>query len=353
MPDDALGTRAVGRLQGLDDRPAMESAVRKVTYQLYPSQTQLAQLDNLLRHHQQLYNACLEPRIDAYRRCGLTRSYEDQCRDLTDLRRECPEWAGINCSSQQVTLRRLDKAFKASFARLKARNGRAGFPRFKSLDRFPGVGFKSHGDGWRFVPCADWRHGKLRLQGIGVIKARGIARNREQVTIKSCELMNQQGQWFLSLTVECGRIERDGGTQACGFDWGVESFLTLAVATPEGDRHETVENPRWFQQERDRLTVLQQAVSRKKPRSNRRRKGVRRLARAKAWTARRRTDWQHKLSARMVGRFALIATESLSIRNLTRSAAGTAEEPGRNVAQKAGLNREILDTAPAQYLSYV
>jgi putative transposase len=54
------------------------------------------------------------------------------------------------------------------------------------------------------------------------------------------------------------------------------------------------------------------------------------------------TDWQHKLSAEMVGRFALIATESVSIRNLTRSAAGTVNEPGRNVAHKAGLNREIL-----------
>ena len=88
-------------------------------------------------------------------------------------------------------------------------------------------------------------------------------------------------------------------------------------------------------------------MSRRKRGSNRRKKAVRRLAKARARTARRRLDWHHKLSAKMVGRFALIASESLTIRNMT--AKGTVEEPGRMVARKAGLNREILDTAPSQY----
>jgi putative transposase len=53
----------------------------------------------------------------------------------------------------------------------------------------------------------------------------------------------------------------------------------------------------------------------------------------------------------MVGRFALIASESLTIKNMTASAKGTVEEPGKMVAQKAGLNREILGTAPSQFES--
>jgi putative transposase len=156
----------------------MEAPVRKVTYKLYPSRNQLFALRETRRLHQQIYNACLEQRIDAYRKGGIAVSYADQCRELTDLRRECPEFATVNCSSQQVTLRRLDKAFKAFFDRAKKGTGSAGFPRFKSLRGYPGFGFKAHGDGWRFVPGADWKHGKLRLPGIGIIKARGQARPR-------------------------------------------------------------------------------------------------------------------------------------------------------------------------------
>jgi putative transposase len=324
----------------------MEAPVRKVTYKLYPSRNQLFALRETRRLHQQIYNACLDQRIDAYRKRGIAVSYADQCRELTDLRRECPEFATVNCSSQQVTLRRLDKAFKAFFDRAKKGTGSAGFPRFKSLRSYPGFGFKAHGDGWRFVPGADWTHGKLRLQGIGIIKARGQA--RQGGTIKSCELLHRDGTWYLSLTLECLEIVRQSGTDACASDWGVETFLTLAVANQDGEPiEETIENPRWFQSERAKITSLQRSVSSRKRGSNRRKTAVRRLAKARARTARRRLDWHHKLSAKMVGRFALIASESLTIRNLT--AKGTVEEPGKMVARKAGLNREILDTAPSQY----
>jgi putative transposase len=78
---------------------------------------------------------------------------------------------------------------------------------------------------------------------------------------------------------------------------------------------------------------------------------VRRLAAAHAKSARRRLDWAHQQTARLARQYALVATEELRITRMTRSAAGTVEEPGRGVAQKAGLNREILDTAPALFTS--
>ena len=46
-----------------------------------------------------------------------------------------------------------------------------------------------------------------------------------------------------------------------------------------------------------------------------------------------------------------MATEELTLKNMTRSAVGTVEEPGKQVTQKAGLNREILDTAPGLFTS--
>ena len=147
--------------------------LRKTTYRLYPTPKQAVALDALLRSHQQLYNAALEERISAWSKAGKSISYADQCKSLTVLRRDLPEWAdAANCSSQQMTLRRLDKAFGAFFRRVKA-GQTPGFPRFKSLGRFSGFSFKSHGDGWRFTPKDGWKHGSLRLSGVGQIRARG------------------------------------------------------------------------------------------------------------------------------------------------------------------------------------
>ncbi len=319
---------------------------RKITYRLYPSRSQAAALAALLRSHQQLYNAALEQRIDAYRRRGVSLSYQDQCKELTDLRRECPEFAQANCSSQQRTLRRLDIAFQAFFRRAAERGERAGFPRFKSLDAFPGFGFKSHGDGWRFTPGQNWKHGTLRLQGVGTVTARGQA--RQGGAIKSCELTHKNGQWWLSLTVECDVIERQGGTAACGLDWGVEHFASIALAN--GGSAEPIANPRRVRKAAKKLRAAQRALARKKRGGKNRQRARKVVGKLHRQLANQRKEFLHQTSAALVTAYALIATEELSVKNMTGSAKGTAEQPGRNVKAKAGLNREILDTAPGAFL---
>jgi putative transposase len=73
------------------------------------------------------------------------------------------------------------------------------------------------------------------------------------------------------------------------------------------------------------------------------------LGRAKAREANARKDFLHQTAAQIVAENALIVTEQLTVKNRTRSAKGTIAEPGSNGAQKAGLNREILATAPATF----
>lgn len=323
------------------------SNLRKTTYRLYPTPKQAAALAQLLCSHQQLYNAALEERISAWAKARKSISYADQCKSLTQLRTELPEWALANCSSQQMTLRRLDKAFAAFFRRIKA-GQTPGFPRFKSLSRFSGFSFKSHGDGWRFTPEDGWKHGSLRLSGVGQIRARGQARQGGE--IRSSDILHKDGRWYLSLTVAVASPERTRQTDgALAYDWGVERFLSGVTHT---GKLENIDNPRWWQQVKNEIVALQQAVSRKtNKRSNRRKKAVRSLAAARAKVARRRMDWAHQQTAALAGKYALVATEELTLKNMTRSASGTAREPGRQVAQKAGLNREILDTAPGLFTS--
>jgi len=335
---------------------------RKVTYKLYPSVRQAEGLLALLRSHKDLWNAALEERIDAWRKAGKSIRYEDQCRSLTQVRGELPEdWATQNCSSQQVTLRRLDKAFKAFFARC-AKGQSPGFPRFKSLARMPGIGFKGHGDGWGFAPnlanegrpddfgVIRWaRHGTLRLQGLGHIKCRGQA--RAAGVIKSCEVLYRHGEWYVSVTLECA--DADVARQrtehhAMAADWGVSRLLTVVRTDgPKVEVREDHENPRWHAGAKERLVSLDRSVSSKRRGSRNWRKACAVRGAFKARLARKRHEHQHQLSARIAARCSVFATEALSIKNMTGSAAGTVEEPGKHVQQKAGLNREILDTAPA------
>jgi putative transposase len=97
-----------------------------------------------------------------------------------------------------------------------------------------------------------------------------------------------------------------------------------------------------------RKARLQKSLSRKKRGSRNRLKAKRALARFETKIARRRRDAQHKISHAMVAKHRVWAMEDCDFRAMTASACGTVEAPGRNVRQKAGLNRSLLDVAPGE-----
>ena len=312
----------------------MSESRRKVTFKLYPSRTQEALLLDMKGLHQRLYNAALEQRIDAYKRCGVSLPFSKQCKELTTLRRADPVYSSLNAQSCQVTLKRLELAFQSFFRRLKA-GIKAGFPRFKSFRRFTGWGYKAHGDGFRVF--SEGHHGTIRLSGIGTLKMRGKARQWGEV--KTCEILHKQGDWYASVTLAC-TPERASGAEALGMDWGVETFATLVDEEGAVDK---IENPRLLRSQLDKLAHEQRSLSRKKRGSKNGSRQLARVARLRGKIARRRKDFLHKESAKLVDRCALIATEELNVKTMTASGGG----------YKKGWNREILSTAPSTFLSMI
>jgi putative transposase len=134
---------------------------------------------------------------------------------------------------------------------------------------------------------------------------------------------------------------------------GHDGHHHVAGAQALDEVREDIENPRWYREAKERLAEVDRDVSRKKRGSRSWRKAGAQRSTVRAKVARQRNDHQHKLSANIAARCAIFATEKLTIKNMTASAAGTIEEPGTNVRQKAGLNREILDTAPAALLQKI
>jgi len=301
---------------------------------LYLTTNQATALEHLLSLHQRLYNAALEQRQTAYRRQRISVGYAEQCRDLTALRSTDQDYATLNAQSAQVTLKRVDLAFQHFFRRVQERAGKAGYPRFKSLRRFSGWGYKTHGDGWRLIPGPKMPHGRLRLSGVGTIKIRGKARTIGEP--KTCEIQHKNGRWYASITVECSP-QRTAGPLAAGMDWGVETLATLALS--DGTLQH-IDNPRHTRKALVTLRHAQQALSRKRRGSNNREKARRAVSSLHRKIANQRHHFLHHTSARLIAMIGFLLTEHLSIRSMTAHG-------GR---RKRGLNREILNTAPGLFL---
>jgi putative transposase len=326
------------------------AATRTLSFRLYPSPRQgevMVRKHGLLRD---LWNAALDERIAAFRK-GVRISRSDQEKALKVIGAELPGWRGlVHTHEAQVVLKRLDLAFQGFFRRLKA-GAKPGFPRFKSAERFPGWGYKEHGNGFRVEMRDGWRHGHVTLSGIGRMRLRGLARTPGRIC--KADVIRDSFGWRLSVVAETDCAQRaPANGPAAGLDWGVSTFATLAL---EDGRFAEVENPRHLDAEAERLRERQRglsALARSRKISRRALGKARRaLARAHAKVAARRKDFLHKLTARLAATHPLIATEALTVKNMTASARGTLEAPGRNVAQKTGLNRSILDTAPAAFLN--
>ena len=155
-------------------------------------------------------------------------------------------------------------------------------------------------------------------------------------TVKSYRVtMDRAGRWHLAFAVIPEPIPAPGNGQAVGIDRGV----TVSAALSTG---ELLHAPALTGPERRRVRRLQRTLARARRGSNRRGQVRHALARLRARESDRRKDWAEKASTGIARRFDLIRVEDLKIGNMTRSAKGTAADPGRNVRAKAGLNPEIL-----------
>ncbi len=257
----------------------MEIVNRKVRYQIYPSAKQRSKLEAILVLHQRLYNCALEHRIGAYKHDKTSIGFKDQCKELTELRKQFPEYDALNAQSEQVTLKRLDRAYQNFFERMK-KGEKAGFPRFKSLERFKGWGYKSHGDGWRFFAGKKGINGYLRLSGVGHLQARGrprkddISKDRILGEPKTMEILHKNGKWYASVTFKKPMPRRLSGDRILGIDWGTAKFLTIVDSF--GNQAE-IANPRLLKKVDLNLRQAQKRLSRKKRGSQNRKKAKERV----------------------------------------------------------------------------
>ena len=146
---------------------------------------------------------------------------------------------------------------------------------------------------------------------------------------------DRAGRWHIAFAVIPEPIPAPGTGATVGIDRGV----VVSAALSTGD---LLKVPRLSAGRQRRLLRLQRRLSRARRGSRRRARLRLTIARLRAHEIDARKDWVEKTSTDLARRFDLIRVEDLRVVGMTRSARGTLAQPGRNVRQEAGLNREIL-----------
>jgi putative transposase len=314
-------------------------------FRLRPTARQHVALAACVDAHRELYNAALQERRAGCSHASKTRiRYGDQSAQLSEVRAVRPDQAVWSFSSQQATLRRLNKAFAGFFRRARA-GQTAGYPRFKGAGRFDSVEWPKDGDGARWLP----EQRRVYLQGIGHVKVdlhRGVAGR-----VKTIQIKRQGRRWMLVLS--CDGFPTNplpvSGRQV-GIDVGVVSFAT----TSDGQH---VDNPRWARAAAGRLAAAQRRLQRA-------RRGGKNYATKRETVAARhrkianqRKDFHHKQARELIARYDLIVVEDLKIANMLRRAKPVPDpdNPGmflpNGARAKTGLNRSISDAGWGQFVS--
>lgn len=279
-----------------------------------------------------VWNKALALEIENYEAGGSFLGYYDLAARLSAWRSD-PDTAWLKeapyHTSQQV-LRDLVAAYKNFFA------GRAAFPVMKK---------KGVSDSFRYPDPKQFRldpaNRRVFLPKLGWVRARF---SREVVGApKNLTVSHSGGKWFMSVQTEI-EIEPPVpvAASAVGVDLGVVRFATLS------DGSFVAPCPGVAKRERA-LCVAQQRLSHKTKLSSNWKKAKARVQVIHRRLADARRDFLHQTSHTLSKNHALVCLEDLAVRNMSKSAAGTTDAPGRNVRQKAGLNRAILSQGWAEF----
>ncbi len=294
-------------------------------YELMPTGEQQRQMRRFAGSCRFVFNKALALQKERHERGEKKLGYAGLCKLLTEWRNSTDTaWlADAPVHPLQQTLKDLERAYANFFAK------RADFPRFKKKGQSDSFRYPDpkqikldQGNSRIFLPKLGWLRMRFSRNVLGAVK---------NVTVSaSC------GKWFVSVQTEREVEQPIPHGDAVGIDLGVARFATLS----DGIFFAPLNS---FKRHQDRLRRAQQSMSRKVKFSSNWKKEKSRIQKIHARIGNVRRDFLHKTSTTISQNHAMVCIEDLQVRNMSRSAAGNTEKPGRNVRAKSGLNKAILD----------
>src|SRR6266702_577517 len=294
-------------------------------FELMPTGEQARKMRQFAGACRFVYNKALALQQENHAVGGKFIGYVAMAKHLTAWRNslDTPWLKDAPVHTSQCALKDLDGAFGNFFAK------RADFPRFKR---------KGMSDSFRYPDpkqiTLDGGNGRIKLPKLGWLRYR----NSRVVLgeVRSATVSLRAGKWFISILTKREVEQPVPHGPAVGIDVGVARFATLSDGT-------YIAPLASFRKHEQRLAKYQRRMARKVKGSSNWKRAKARVQRIHARIAHARNDFLHKASNTISKNHAMIAVEDLQVRNMSKSASGTTDAPGRNVRAKSGLNRAILD----------
>ena len=273
-------------------------------YRLKPSAKVIAIFQSWLALLCELYNAALQERRDAYRINHLSINYKAQSNQLSEIKKDRPEFVRIHSQVIQDSLKRVESAFDGFFRRVKE-GRKPGYPRFRSGSRY---------DSFRYPQSGFSLKGrKLHLSKIGKVNVH-LSRPIEG-EIKTCTIKREPDGWYVIFAVEEPKKEiTPAPKESVGIDVGIESFATLS-----DDEAAPIENPQYFRRAEKDLKKAQRRVSRRVKGGKGRKKAVQLLAKKHLKVKRQRRDFHFKEAGKLVNKYQSIKVEELNIQGMVKN----------------------------------
>jgi putative transposase len=311
------------------DRPNIIQGMKRLQayrYKLIPNGDQLRAMRRFSGSCRFVYNKALALQKENHEAGNRFIGYVAMAAKLPVWRREAATaWLKETPSQAlQHSLKDLEKAFKVFFAK------RTGFPRFKK---------KGSGDSFRYPEPKqiklDQSNNRILLPKLGWLRYRNSREALGQV--RNVTVSHSGGKWFIAIQTQ-RELEQPlpTSTLAIGIDVGIARFATLS----DGNYVAPLNS---FKTHQQRLAHYQHRMSRKQKFSNNWKKAKTKVQKIHTAIANARKDFLHKTSTTISQNHAFVCLEDWQVKNMSRSAKGYREQPGKKVAQKSGLNRSILD----------
>jgi putative transposase len=280
-----------------------------------------------------VFNKALALQEQNYKDGGKFIRYEEMAKHLIAWKKD-PQTGWLKQAPSQAlqqALKNLETAYQRFFDKI------ADHPTFRR---------RGQHDSFRFPQgfTLDQANSRIFLPKLGWLRYRN---SREVVgTPKNVTMRHSCGKWFISI-----QTERDveppvhEATTAVGIDLGVARFATLS----DGQSIAPLNSLKQHQQHQQRLARYQRSMARKQKFSKNWVKAKAKVQKLHRTIANVRRDFLHKTSTAISKNHALVCIEDLKVANMSRSAKGSKEQPGRNVKAKSGLNRSILDQGWSEF----
>ena len=302
------------------------SHLKTYKFKLVPNNSTIALFNQWLGTCRSIYNLALETRIWAYRSYGISLSMYDIKKQLPELKKEISWIKMVHSQTLQDVIIRMDLAYQSFFRG-------SGFPKWAKKDTYRSFAFTQ---GVKL----NGKH--VYLPKIGKVKFRKSCEIHG--TLKRTTIIKEADGYYICLSCEVESAPKHVNKNQVGIDLGVTHF----VATSDG----VLQDPnKILTKHLSALSKAQRSLARKKKFGSNWYKQKERVARLHLKVKRARKDHHHKLSSKLVDEYGVLVLEDLKLKNMTRSAKGTIDTPGRNVKAKSGLNRSILDAGMGSFAS--